>query len=119
MDVDLVAHLSAHPVFDALGLAHRNAGREDAPRRRLVRIGPVHRPEAGEPALQPPDNRVAAADLRPSATIDIEAQDSRHLLKHRGRIGIAVNVAMNGLGVRLRQADAGWFPSGIGQKREV
>src|SRR5438105_14267662 len=119
VDVDLMTQLARHPVFHALRLPHRDAGRQDAPRRGLVRVGPVDGSEAGERILQPAGDRVPPPDLRPAATVDVEAQDARHLILDPHRLAGSVHISVDSSASGLGQAQPDRLPAGIGQECEV
>src|ERR1700686_3505210 len=119
VDIDGLAKVARHAVFDALALAHRDTRRDDAPRGRLIGIGPVDRPEARKHALQPRHHRVAPSHLRPPTPVDVEAEDALDLFDDGGGWSIAVDHAADATRGILPQTDRDRCPVRIRQKRQV
>ena len=111
--------LARQPVLHALSLPHRDARGDQAPCRGLVRVGPVDGTERGEHPLQPPDDRIAQADVGPARAVDVETQDARHLALHLSSARIAVNLTVDAQVGTLREADADRLPPGVGEKCEM
>src|SRR5712692_8526509 len=119
VDIHLVTELAAHPVLDRLRLPHVDSRRHHAPRRRFVRVRPVHRPEAWKPALKRAHHPIVPPNLRPAAAIDVQTQYAGHLgLDCRGARG-AVHLAAHRARIALLQTHAYGLPALVLQEGKV
>src|SRR5260370_28250751 len=119
VDVDRCAQLSAHPLFDPLALAHRDARGDEAPRDSLVSVGPVEGSNPGKHALQPAHDWIALRDVRPCAAVDVETQDARRLPLDRSHGRLSVDRSMHMAGGVLGQTNADRRPVAVGREREM
>src|SRR4029077_20636958 len=119
VDVHLVPELATHPVLDRLRLPRVYPRGHHAPRGRFVSVRPVHGPEAWEPSLQRSHHSIAPPDLGPAASVDVEAEDARHLARNFRGACRAIDLATDGPRIVLLDAHADRSPPLVGQEGKV
>src|SRR5207245_9021674 len=106
----LTAGLWPPALPDPPRLPHTDSRRYQAPRGRFVCARPVHGPEPRKPALQCRHHPIPLPDPRPSAAVDIEAEDAGDLVLDVRSGGRAVHLAGRRGCVVLRATDPDRLP---------